>query len=159
MAIPAILGLLGAGLASSAASAGLNYASQGWSQSFNSEEAQKQRDWSAEQAAITRDFNSVEAQKARDWSAKMYSTQYQTAVKDLQAAGLNPVLAAGSSPTSFSPGGASASTPTGSAAQSAGAARVADISSGLMAGLSSAKLLSDSSFQKSLEKGITKLLR
>ena len=39
------------------------------------------------------DFNSSEAAKNRDFQAKQRETSYQTAVKDMQAAGLNPMLA------------------------------------------------------------------
>lgn len=55
-------------------------------------------------------FNSVEAQKARDWQEYMSNTAHQRQVKDLIAAGLNPVLSA-------SLGGAS--TPSGSTASTA----------------------------------------
>ena len=38
-------------------------------------------------------YNSAEAQKARDWSEMMSNTSYQRAVKDMRAAGINPILA------------------------------------------------------------------
>lgn len=58
---------------------------------------------------------------AQEFSAEQYATRYQTTVKDMQAAGLNPALAYG---------GISGSTPTSSAASSAG---VPDLGSSAMA--------------------------
>lgn len=39
-------------------------------------------------------YNSAEAQKQREWQEYMSNTQYQRAVKDMIAAGINPIMAA-----------------------------------------------------------------
>lgn len=41
------------------------------------------------------EFNSEEAEKNREWQKMMESTKYQRAVEDLKAAGINPIVAAG----------------------------------------------------------------
>lgn len=56
-------------------------------------------------------FNSAEAEKNRSWQTEMSNTAYQRAVKDMQLAGINPILA-------YSNGGSS--TPSGSSASSSG---------------------------------------
>lgn len=87
--------------------------------------------WSAEQAKINRDwqekmlnannaFNSQEAQKNRDWQAKQSATAHQREVKDLLAAGLNPVLSAMNGNGASTTSGATASSgsaPSGAVGQ------------------------------------------
>lgn len=74
-------------------------------------------EFNAAQAAINRQFQAEEAQKTRDWQTEMSNTAYQRGVKDLQAAGLNPILAAYNGYGASTPAGATAN---GSQASSAG---------------------------------------
>lgn len=67
-------------------------------------------------------FNAYEAQKNRDWQEMMSNTAYQRAIKDMQAAGLNPILAAANGGAT-TPSGGMAST---SAAQTFMANAIAD---------------------------------
>lgn len=51
-------------------------------------------------------YNSAEAQANRDWQEHMSNTAYQRAVKDMKAAGINPILAAMNGGASTPGGGA-----------------------------------------------------
>jgi hypothetical protein len=64
---------------------------------------------SAYQAGVNRDFNAYEAEKSRSFQEDMANTQYQRMVKDLNSAGLSPMLAY-SKGGSAVPSGATAST-------------------------------------------------
>lgn len=69
---------------------------------FNAEEAQKDREFQAHQADVTRNYQE-----------RLSNTQYQRATSDMQAAGLNPMLAytqgGAGTPSGATPSGAKAS--------------------------------------------------
>lgn len=56
--------------------------------------AREQMDFQAASQLASMEFNSREAAKNRDWQALMSNTAHQREVRDLLAAGLNPILSA-----------------------------------------------------------------
>lgn len=61
---------------------------------WSAQQAQKQMDFQRQSALEAMKFNSDEAEKSRLWQERMSNTAHQREIKDLQAAGLNPVLSA-----------------------------------------------------------------
>lgn len=90
---------------------------------------QRAADWNEAMWQKQADFNAEQAQKNRDWQEMMRNTQYQTAVKDMEKAGLNPILAVtGGGVGTSVPGGATASV----GGSSMGSAQGAMASGGLL---------------------------
>lgn len=82
---------------------------------FNAFEAQKQRDFELSSMREANGFNAEQAQMQRDFQA----SQYQTAVKDMKAAGINPALAVGGI-SGMSGASAASAMPSGAAASGSG---------------------------------------
>ncbi|UPW41657.1 DNA pilot protein [Peromfec virus RodF8_28] len=81
------------------------------------QQAAELRDWQERQNQLAMNFNSAEAAKNRDWQQMMSDTAHQREVKDLQAAGLNPILSASGGNGAAVTSGATASGVTSSGAK------------------------------------------
>lgn len=122
-----------------------------WNQAAAWNEAQwdKTAAWNEAMMEKQMEFNAAEAQKNRDWQQKMRETAYQTAIADMEKAGLNPILAVtGGGISTGSLGGSAASVGgTSMGAPSLSGATGAMASGGLMNGISA----SESSYTGQME--------
>lgn len=98
---------------------------------FNAAQSALANNFSQEQFNRAMAFNAEEAQKQREWAEHMEATKYQRAVKDMSAAGLNPVLAVTGGGISTGTGGSSAASVSAPQGQAA--------SGGLMNGISASE--------------------
>lgn len=120
----------GVSAAAQSAAANFNNASTNLANNITSQNLAAQYDYNSAQAAIANNFSSMmwdktaawneemwerqaefnrqEAEKNRKWQEMMRATAYQTAVEDMQKAGINPILAAGGI-TASAGGGSTAS--------------------------------------------------
>lgn len=98
---------------------------------YNAAQVAMANQFTQDQFQAAMQFNAEEAEKNRQWQERMMSTAYQRAVKDMEKAGLNPILAVTGGGISTGSGGGSAasiSSPQGQAA-----------SGGLMNGISASE--------------------
>ena len=105
---------------------------------FTAKQNEIARLWNQASADKAMEHSSQEAEKLRNWQEEMSNTSYQRAVADLQAAGLNPILA-------YTQGGAS------SPAGTAGSAYQASIGAASSASGTAAKANASSAWQADLE--------
>lgn len=80
-------------------------------------EAAADRSFQAQMMREAEVYNSAEAAKNRDWQTLMSNTAHQRAVEDMEAAGINPMMAAGNQ--AMTPSGATASVGSPSGARAA----------------------------------------
>lgn len=84
---------------------------------WSAQQAADLRSWQEKQNQKAMEFNAEEAAKNRNWQKMMSDTAHQREVKDLQAAGLNPILSATGGNGAAVTSGATASGVTSSGAK------------------------------------------
>lgn len=91
-----------------------NAAQSAMANEYNESMWQRAADWNEMMWEKQAKFNAEQAQIQRDWQTNMANTQYQRAISDMSAAGLNPILA-------VTGGGVGTGVPTGAVASVGGA--------------------------------------
>lgn len=85
---------------------GFNAAQAAMANQFSMDMWDKSAAWNEMMWQKQAEFNAAEAEKQRQWSQWMESTRYQRGMKDMEKAGLNPILAYGGIATGAGSGGA-----------------------------------------------------
>lgn len=98
---------------------------------FNSGQAAMANQFTSDMWDRAASYNAEQAQIHRDWLEHMDNTKYQRAIKDMESAGLNPILAVTGGGISTGTGGGSAATMSGATGAMA--------SGGLMNGISASE--------------------
>lgn len=115
---------------------GFNAAQAAMANQFNIEAWERAANWNSEMWDKQAAFNAEQAQLQREWQERMANTQYQRSIKDMEKAGLNPILA-------VTGGGFGTGVPGGAAASVAGAqmnSAQANMASGGLLGADSASI-------------------
>lgn len=105
---------------------------------FQQASADKAMQFSANEAEKARDFSSAEAAINRNWQEYMSNTAYQRAMKDMEKAGLNPILAAQTTSGASTPSGGIAHTSQGNSSSASGGQASGVTASGAQANIGSA---------------------
>lgn len=123
---------------------GFNSAMMTNANEYNTGMWEKAAQWNEQMWEKQAKFNAEQAQIQRDWQTQMANTQYQRAVKDMEGAGLNPILA-------VTGGGVNGSVPSGAVASVGGAQMSSAQSQMASAGLLGANTASEGNFQGQME--------
>lgn len=129
--IPAAAGLVGTMLTNSAQDArqqeanNFNAGAAMWQAAENERAADINRAWQTQEQWTSRFWNRDQAKVLLDWQEQMSNSAHQRAVKDLSAAGLNPILSVTQGAASTPAGTASSGTAPTGGASSVGAPRAA----------------------------------
>lgn len=123
---------------------GFNSAMMSNANEYNSMMWDKAAQWNESMWEKQAAFNAEQAQLQRDWSERMENTKYQRAIKDMSAAGLNPILA-------VTGGGISSGSGSGATASVSGAQMSSATSQMASGGLLGAETASEGNYTGQME--------